>query len=953
MAATLIFGGDPPNRYTDGMAALLEREDELRLLSRVLEVAASGEGSVSVIAAAAGMGKTTLLEAAAAQAGRLGMRVLVARASELERDFAFGVVRQLLEPAVLPLGEAERAVLLAGAARHAAAVLDLDPEAGRDRDLHATLHGLYWLVVNLAAAAPLLIAVDDLQWCDEPSLRWLAHAARRLEGISVTVVGTLRTGPAEERPALVDELLAQPRTLRVEPGALSADAVATLLERELGQPGEPAFAAACHAHTGGNPFLASELVAELAAERIAPTAGQAEQLERVVPERVGETIRRHLARVSGDARRLAAAVAVAGDGVELAIAAELADMLPERAATAALELTEAAIFADAAPPRFRHPLLRAAVEAGVPAGERARGHARAARLLAERGAAPARVATHLAAAPPGAGDPWVVDQLRAAALSARSQGVPERAAELLDRALAEPPPDELRGRVLHELGEAELLSNAPATAVHLAAARELSDDLATRAGIAIGLGLGLYFDGRHEDAVDTLEAAIDEAAGHPELREDRLRLEAILALAGRYDLSTEARVRGRIGRLAEGLTGDTPAERLVRSVAAAQSPGPTAADLLRATELEERASGTIPWPNPTDGAGVAAMYLHAGRPDRALALTDRMLVGARAWGSHLRHAMALTSRAVIALDVGDLRGAEADFEVTLATMSEFDASRILGTAAGFYALTLARRGLSDRAEDVLTAHRLAGDLREEMMFNPTLFCRGDLRLIEGRFDAAEADFRELGRRHAAWGMTRPTPPWRSACALALVGQDRHAEARALAREELELARRWDTPKAIAYATRALALTHDGDGQIEGLAEAVALLDDRPWRYERAVARFDLGSALRRAGRRRQAREALALAMDEAHACGAGALADRAADELRASGARPRRRAISGIDALTPSERRVADLAASGRTNREIAEQLFITMVTVETHLTRVYRKLDLDGRTSLADALSS
>ncbi|MDW5598512.1 helix-turn-helix transcriptional regulator, partial [Conexibacter stalactiti] len=100
------------------------------------------------------------------------------------------------------------------------------------------------------------------------------------------------------------------------------------------------------------------------------------------------------------------------------------------------------------------------------------------------------------------------------------------------------------------------------------------------------------------------------------------------------------------------------------------------------------------------------------------------------------------------------------------------------------------------------------------------------------------------------------------------------------------------------------------------------------------------------------REALALAMDEAHACGAEPLAERAAEELRTSGARPRRRAISGVDALTPSERRVAALAADGRSNREIAQELFVTLATVETHLTRAYRKLDLSGRDGLAQALA-
>ncbi len=140
--------------------------------------------------------------------------------------------------------------------------------------------------------------------------------------------------------------------------------------------------------------------------------------------------------------------------------------------------------------------------------------------------------------------------------------------------------------------------------------------------------------------------------------------------------------------------------------------------------------------------------------------------------------------------------------------------------------------------------------------------------------------------------------------------------------------------------------------IAGLTTAEALLAAGPWRLDRARVRCELGAALRRAGERRAARDLLSRALDEAHACGAELLAAQAIDELRASGARPRRRSLSGRDALTPSERRVAELAGRGRTNREIAQELFVTMATVETHLSRTYRKLDVPGRAELAAALA-
>ncbi|MDW5598822.1 AAA family ATPase, partial [Conexibacter stalactiti] len=352
---------------------LLERDAEVARLRRALAAATDGAGGVTVLAAPAGLGKTALLEAALAEAAANGLRPLTARAGELEQEFAFGVVRQLVEPAVVAASDEERARLLSGAARRAATVLDLEPDAALDRDVHATLHGLYWLLLNLAADGPLVLAIDDLQWADEPSLRCLAYVARRLEGVPLAIVATMRTEAAGGRVELpdaatdsasavaataarltaIEELLAGPGAERIEPAPLSVEAVAELLERALGRPSEPAFATACRAHTAGNPFLLSEVVAELAAEGVAPTAARAAELERIVPTRVGETLRRHLARLAPDARALAAAVAVLGEGAELPVAAELAALGRARAAVVAAELVGAQVLAPAAAPRFR------------------------------------------------------------------------------------------------------------------------------------------------------------------------------------------------------------------------------------------------------------------------------------------------------------------------------------------------------------------------------------------------------------------------------------------------------------------------------------------------------------------------------------------------------------------------------------------------------------------------
>jgi DNA-binding CsgD family transcriptional regulator len=181
--------------------------------------------------------------------------------------------------------------------------------------------------------------------------------------------------------------------------------------------------------------------------------------------------------------------------------------------------------------------------------------------------------------------------------------------------------------------------------------------------------------------------------------------------------------------------------------------------------------------------------------------------------------------------------------------------------------------------------------------------------------------------------------------------DNTPEVRARAERTLREAHVWGTPRAIGMALRAIGLLEGGVAGLEALDQAVAVLEASPARLEYARALTDFGAALRRANRRAAARDPLRLALDAADACGAGPLAERARQELRAAGGRPRRPRISGVQALTASEQRIASMAADGLSNREIAQALFITKKTVEAHLAGAYRKLDIHSRNQLPDAL--
>ena len=246
-----------------------------------------------------------------------------------------------------------------------------------------------------------------------------------------------------------------------------------------------------------------------------------------------------------------------------------------------------------------------------------------------------------------------------------------------------------------------------------------------------------------------------------------------------------------------------------------------------------------------------------------------------------------------------------------------------------------------------------GVVPESFAFIPLLTARSMLSLAEGDSGAAGADAAACGRAFEAVGFRNPAAArWRSLAALALLAAGERPEARRLAAEELELARRWGTRRAIGRSLRVLGLATGGKAGLSLLEESVDTLEESPALLERARSQVELGSALRRAGKRVEAREVLRAGAELAQRCAASRLAEKAHEELLAAGAKPRSTALSGIDSLTPSERRVAAMAAEGMGNREIAQALFVTLRTVEMHLSNAFRKLDLSSRTQLVDALA-
>jgi DNA-binding CsgD family transcriptional regulator len=924
--------------------ALVEREPELVALERLVASARAGSGGAIVVEGPPGIGKSSLLAAVRASAAA-DLRVLTARGGELEQEFPFGIVRQLLEPVVLGADAADRRALLADAAALAAPVL-LAPDGGAESDpAFSALHGLFWLTANLAGSRPLLVVVDDVQWADLASLRWLVYLARRLEGIPLALL--LATRPADAGPAqeLLDELATIPGVGVLYPGELSERAVGRLVPDGA----DAEFVGACHRATGGNPFLLRELLGEIARRGIAPSRESAEMAGRLSSQGVGRAVRGRLRRLAPECAALAVAVAVLGDPAEPALAARLAELSDGAASRAADALAAAAILEPGRPFAFVHALVRASVEAELSTGERAAQHEHAAQVLADAGAAADRIAVHLLVARPH-GDEETVEILRRAAAGANRRGAPETAVAFLRRAIAEPPSSELEPVIAHELGVAALRSGDLATAiVQLRTAIDGLADPHARADAAGELGSALFLSFRPDEAVAALTTVIDEL---PESeREQGLRLQATRWTAARASLPAWRGLRDRGDRfVVAGGAAETTGERLALAVASLHAVRERTAAEARRLAGRAWARGRLLDDLRPESAGfwiAPLVLLWADALEDATQVATAVMDWAKRHGSLPAFAMAARLRAYAWWLRGSLAEAEAD---ATSALEHAELPGFPPYGYGALANVLLARDKRSEADEVLRKVPFAPDSTRAVFYY--LQARARVRAAMHRPEAALQDLLACGRLEREWDIRTPAfCSWRAEAAPLLAGLDRRDEALRLGREEVERCRAFGAATPLGVALRSVGMLEPGAGGLTSLEQAAAVLAGSPARLEHAHAQLELGAALRRAGRRADAREPLRLALDSARECGADAFAARAHDELVAAGARPRRDPLESRSRLTASELRVARMAADGMTNREIAQALFLTENTIQTHLRAAFRKLGIGSRSQLARAL--
>jgi DNA-binding NarL/FixJ family response regulator len=928
------------------MDALLDRDVELAELGRRLAGARAGAGRVIVVEGPAGIGKSTLLAALGQSASLDGATSLRARCSPLEQHAAWGMARQLFEPLRTRPDWADLTVGAAGLAERVLAAETEQPVLAGDA-MHAAVRGLVWLASNLGERGATVLVVDDVHWADAPSLRWLALLARSLAELRIAVICAVRSGEPAASPELLADLLASAPEPPVRPRPLGPAATQTLVRERLPAASE-GFAQACHAVSGGNPFLLGALLTQLTADAVAPDDEAAARLGTFGSEQVARVVERQLARLPDGAASLARAVAVLGSGTALRHAARLAGITIAEAARAA-DALRAAGLAEAETETgltLAHPLIAGTLYTSLPPGERALRHGDAAALLASERADPERVALHLLRTEP-AGETATVTALREAAAQASSRGAPQSAAAYLRRAAAEPPPDAAQDAdVRLELGLALAAYMQPDAFGLLQEAVAVAATPVQRGVIALSGARALGLSGRFDPSVALCRQALEHAEAYPpELSE---RLEAELACnswvqAATVDLARRY-ARERPGGAGLGLWRVSGAvEAMFENRSAAETLA-VLRPLLDGGGLAAE-PGSLLWTVSTLTL-IAEDELAAG-----IAQCEGLIDVARPRGWLMALTHGCMFRAMALVRAGEVRDAEADARLAFEYKLPVSPAPAMLWCLSFLVDALVEVDDLAGADTVLTEARQQGAPPDGAL--PALLLlqgRARLRLAQHRPEDALADARLAAVRAAELGVCHPVfAGWRAEAVEALAVLGDLTQARRLASEQAALSERLGTPGARGAAMRLLARTEADP--IPLLEQAVQTLACSPARLEHTRALLALGAALRRANRRADARAPLRRALEQADRGGMQLLAGRARAELNAIGARPRRSAVSGPGALTPAEHRVAQLAARGHGNRAIAERLYVTQRTVETHLTHAFQKLDIRSRAELVAAL--
>lgn len=914
---------------------LVGRDDEIARLDEFVRRLASG-GCGMLIRGEPGIGKTALWRYATTAAEGARVRVVVTRCAEAEMPIPLGGVSDLIDAVY----EDVRDELAEPQRRALAAALRIESEASGRPDRLALPRAVLAVLRELAADGPVLVAVDDVQWLDGASARLLAFAARRVDDAHVGFLATLRGDLHASEPLGLSEALGDGFE-EIAVGQLAPEALQRLVRQRFDLRIPRSELAAVHAACGGNPMYALEFARTAAAQGVELGALP-------VPSSLQSLVQDRVRRFPAEARPLLELVsAVERPDLSLltsALGDDRAEALVDEAVAAG-----AVAVGDDGIVRFTHPLLGSTVYFGMSASRRRELH----REVAGIGDDVEQEARHLALATAGT-DAEVANVVELAVRAAAERGAPDAAAVFGIEALRLTPSDDDRAWTERALACAALLLEAgdvDEAKVRIEPLLEpgVPADARSRA-------LLLWAESEHRDR-QRMMACIREAI---EIAPDpRVRVNALLRHAQHggwisADAATAVRSAREAHRIALELD-DGPL--LAASMAAlayyeAASGSPHDVEPDDEALLRSELPRSAPW-QITPAVSLGARRMWAGELDAARAVLRRERDELVRQGSVLRLPIHVLGNLVdVEWRAGRLAVAEAWVEEAQSILDD----ALPGAAVVLFTmrvLVAGSRGTLEEARELAAEGlRLAG-LRSDGV-NPLRlqWALGHVELSAGNAEAAVQALEPLPEALAAFGIGEPAvyPALPDVIeALVLVGRLDDAETvlRRLESQAAALDHRWATP--VALRCRALMLlAHEHAEEAAELAErSAAALAELGFPLDEARALLVAGSAWRRAGQRRRAAGVLARSLDILEALPTLLWQERVADELRRAAPRPRR-----DRELTHAERRVASLVVEGRSNKEVAAELFVTIATVEAHLTRIYRKLGVRSRTALARAVA-
>ena len=911
------------------------------------EFAATFEGllppSAVIIEGEPGLGKTALLNAACHLAFEAGHEVLRARGVAREAEAPFGVVRQLLQPIEDSLSSSAYKKWLQ--------ISSAPLNDNRRAIPFEAIHDIYLDLAHLAARQPVLVAIDDLHRADIESLLWVQHLVRRLESGRLSFVGSSLSRVAGTALGPVDNIIAEPSTRLISLRPLTALSVAELIRHHLGIEPEGSFVATCCRITGGNPFLVHSLLTTLRQQGKHGEPSE-EALRALSPPPVARAILGRLDELSTEAQAFIRAAAVLGDESDQCVVAALAGVDGGMGNDLTNSLAEAHLLRRGRQLSFVHPLERSTVYVEIDPVRRARAHADAARLLHQRDAPLEEVARHLLLSE-RVDDEWASQSLEQVAHLYAQRDQFKLAEKCLSRSLNESLDVSARPRRLLALASIQATIGRPGA---LALLREAADLGADPIALADATYRCLKAFAQELYPADTV-ATLRHLGQHLGQDNDELRIwiEIVLATWGpsNAEQSETTLIESALDK--RRLECSRQDRLALAHLSHVYSLAPKQRNADYVANLAEQALHPGEF-RQEDGTSVVV----TGRALIVLARTGRFDVVDRIGRAMQKtalardHATSVAEFSMVLADSSLLQGnldeAEVESRRALAATEGVSwASRPF--AIGVLAASLMEEGRTMEAANALNNMPPDSAARTYVELLP-LEQRARLKALDGRANEALEELLLVREYAGELGITNPAvTSWRSAASSLLAQLGRVTEARDLAAENLELSRAFGAPQSLGDALRTAAEVGHPSKRISLLEEAADILTPSGASLECAKATIDLGAAYIGKGRQDEALRSLRRGADLAFHCRAQPLVERATRELRAAGARPRRMALMGSDALTPAERRVAALAAKGLLNAQIAENLFVSEKTVEGHLTRVYQKLGKQSRAQLRETL--